>query len=104
MHMVRDFADGEQVNNGEANPQQQQLLCARQGIDDEAFYTEHASTNSSHQGTDAQHQEHCLHQTAPLMQLKRQYQTDPNDRVLLFCAGHAARIKSGCLDANTRMT
>jgi hypothetical protein len=59
--MVRDFADGEQVNNGEANPQEQQLVCARQGIDDEAFYTEHASTNSSHQDTGAQHQEHCLH-------------------------------------------
>ena len=92
MYVEHNFADGEQVNIGEANPQDLQILCSRQGFDDvEATCTEHASTNSSHQDTGAQHQEHCLHQTTPLMQLKRQYQTGLNDRIVLFCAGQPGR-------------
>jgi hypothetical protein len=104
MHMVRNFADGEQVNIGEAKPQDLQILCSRQGFDDvEATYTKHASTTYSHQDTGAQHQGHCSHQTAPLMQLERQYQTDLNVCIVLFCAGCVAHIKSGCLDAKITM-
>jgi len=53
--MVHDVAEGEQVSSGEANQQGQQILCARQGSDDddEATYTEHASTIFSHQDTGA---------------------------------------------------
>ncbi len=101
MYMVRDFADGEQVNNGEANPQDLQILCARQGSDDvEAMYTKHASTIY----TGAQHQGQCSHQTAPLMQLKRQYQADLTDCIVLFCARCVTHTKSGYLHAKVRMT
>ena len=104
IYMVHHVAKGGQVSSGEANPQEHQLLCARQDSDDdEAIYTEHASATYSHQDTGAHHQGHCSHQTKPLMQLKRQYQMDLNDRIVLFCAGHVAHIKSGCLAAKIRM-
>ncbi len=58
--MVHGGAEEEHVSSGEANQQGQQILCARQGSDnDEATYKEQASIIYSHQDTGAQHQGHC---------------------------------------------